>query len=103
MLEFDRSFEPTLIRRNDVRQVNEAELVWNVKLALRGLSASYRNDFKSAEKAVQDRAEQSIAMRIAAQLRRYEILSDTEVPEGSDLFLRAAFGRSDQTMLGDGE
>lgn len=44
-----------------------------------------------------------IAMRIAAQLRRYEILSDTEVPEDSDLFSRAAFERSDQTMLGDGE
>ena len=86
-----------------MRQVNEAELVWNLKLSLRGLSASYRNDFKSAEKEVQRRAEHGIAMQIAAQLRRYEILSDTEVPEGSDLFSRAAFGRSDQTTLGDGE
>jgi hypothetical protein len=42
-------------------------------------------------------------MRIAEQLHRYEILSDTVVPEGSDLFSRAAFGRSDQTMLEDGE
>ena len=86
-----------------MRQVNEAELVWNLKLALRGVSAGYRNDFKSVEKAVRDRAEHGIAGRIVAQLRRYEILSDTEVPAGSDLFSRAAFGRSDQTMLGDGE
>lgn len=86
-----------------MRQVNEAELVWNVKFALRAVSAGYRNDFKSAEQAVRDRAEHGIAARIVAQLRRYEILSDTEVPEGSDLFSRAAFGRSDQTMLGNGE
>ena len=86
-----------------MRQVNEAELIWNVKFALRAVSAGYRNDFKSAEKAVRDRAEHGIAARIVAQLRRYEILSDTEVPAGSDLFSRAAFGRSGQTMLGDGE
>lgn len=86
-----------------MRQVSEAELVWNLKFALRGVSASYRNDFKSAEKAVRERAEHGIAARIVAQLRRYEILSDTEVPAGSDLFSRAAFGRSDQAMLGDGD
>jgi len=86
-----------------VRQVNEAELVWNLKLALRSISASYRNDFKSPEKAVRDRAEHGIALRIAAQLRRYELLSDTAVPEGSDLFSRAAFGGSGQAMFGDGD
>jgi hypothetical protein len=86
-----------------MRQVNEAELVWNLKFALGRVSASYRNDFKSPEKGVRDRAVHGMAMRIAEQLRRYEILSDTEVPEGTDLFSRGAFGRSDQAMLGDGE
>jgi hypothetical protein len=91
MLDFDRSSSRTPIRRNDVRPVNEVELVWNVKFALGDLLASYRNVFKSAEKGVRDRAAHGIAMRIAAQLRRYEILRNTKVPEGSDLFSRAAF------------
>jgi len=38
-----------------------------------------------------------------SQLKRFEILSDAPLPEGSDLFSRAAHGSSDQPMLGDGE
>ena len=83
-----------------MRQVGEAELVWNIRMALRGLSAGYRNDFKSGQPELQKRAEQSMAMKVAEQLRRYEILSDAPLPESSDLFSRAAFGRSNQPMLG---
>lgn len=85
-----------------MRQVGESELVWNIKLALRYLSASYRNDFKSPQAEVRARAEQSIAKKIADHLGRYEILSDAPLPEGSDLFSRAAFGSSDQPIIGEG-
>lgn len=85
-----------------MRQVNEAELVWNLRLALRGLSTSNRNDFKSPQSEVRRRAEEMIAVKLAAQLRRYEILSEAPLPEGSDLFSRAAYGSSYQPMLGDG-
>ena len=83
-----------------MRQVGEAELVWNLKYTLSRVSASFRNDLKSPQVEVRKRAEQLIAAQIADQLRRYEILSDTPLPEGSDLFSRAAFGSSDQPMIG---
>ena len=85
-----------------MRQVNEAELMWSVKYALRRIGAAQRNRFKSSEQAVQASAEYAIATRIVEQLRRFEILSDAPLPEGSDLFSRAAHGSSDQPMLGDG-
>ena len=83
-----------------MRQVGEAELVWNLRLALRQVSATQRNGLKSAESEVRKRAEHSIATKIAEQLKRYEILSEGPLPEGSDLFSKAAFGTSDQPMIG---
>ncbi|MEO9130048.1 MAG: hypothetical protein ABI240_02440 [Sphingomonas sp.] len=85
-----------------MRQVNEAELMWNIKLALRWARVSTRKEFASNIKDAQDRAEHQIASKIVSQLRRYEVLSGAPLPEGSDLFSRAAFGSSEQTMLGDG-
>jgi hypothetical protein len=84
-----------------MRQVGEAELIWNLKLALRHVSASIRNNLASRETDVRKRAEQAVAAKMAEQLRRYEILSDAPLPDGSDLFSRAAFGSSDQPMIGN--
>jgi hypothetical protein len=83
-----------------MRQVGEAELIWNLKFALSRLSATSRNGLKSSEQDVRKRAEHSVAAKIAEQMRRYEILSDAPLPEGSDLFSRAAFGTSDQPIIG---
>lgn len=85
-----------------MRQVNEAELMWNIKLALRRARVSTRKDFASSVADTQHRGEHNLAQKVAEQFRRYEILSDAPLPEGSDLFSRAAYGSSDQTMLGDG-
>jgi hypothetical protein len=86
-----------------VRQVGEAELVWNLKLALRGLSATQRNELLTREIGVRKRAEHSVAAKLAEQLKRYEILSEAPLPEGSELFSRAAFGTSDQPMIGSAD
>lgn len=86
-----------------MRQVGEAELVWNLKLALRQISATQRNGLKSAESEVRKRAEHIIAAKLAEQLKRYEILSEAPLPEGSELFSRAAFGSSDQPMIGSAD
>jgi hypothetical protein len=85
-----------------MRQVNEAELVWNIRLALRQVRAMPRKGFAGSTRDAQASAELTIAVRIAQQLKRYEILSSGPLPSGSDLFSRAAYGRSDQAMLGDG-
>lgn len=85
-----------------MRQVNEAELMWNIKLALRHARVSTRREFASSVTDAQRRGEHNLALKVVEQFRRYEILSDAPLPEGSDLFSRAAYGSSDQTMLGDG-
>ena len=86
-----------------MRQVGEAELVWNLRLALRQISVTQRNGLKSPESEVRKRAEHSSATKIAEQPKRYEILSEGSLPERSDVFSRAAFGTSDQPMIGRAE
>lgn len=75
-----------------MRQVNEAEMVWNVKYALRRMSTTRKKDLASNQRSKRDVAEQMVSQDIVAALGRYEILSDGPLPDGVDLFSRAAYG-----------
>ena len=75
-----------------MRQVNEAEMVWNVKYALRRMTLTRKKDLSSNERTKRDIAEQMVSQEIVAALGRYEVLSDAPVPEHHDLFSRAAYG-----------
>ncbi|MBP2274704.1 MULTISPECIES: hypothetical protein [Sphingomonas] len=74
-----------------MRQVNEAEMVWNVKYALRRASTTRKKDLASNERGKRDVAEQIVSQEIVAALARYQVLSDTPLPEDIDLFSRAAY------------
>ncbi|TKW74921.1 MAG: hypothetical protein DI610_05370 [Staphylococcus hominis] len=77
-----------------MRQVDEAELVWVFRMALRRMSASTRAALASREAAKRTQAEQLLAIELARHgLRRFEVLSDTPLPEGTDLFTAAAYGQ----------
>ena len=76
-----------------MRQVDEAELVWNIKYQLRGISASLRAQLGSREADKRAQAEQLVAERLVrGALARYEVLSDAPLAPGTDLFTAAAFG-----------
>jgi len=83
-----------------MRQVGHAELLWKIRYELGRLGAAMRNDLKADQREVRRRAESMVADKIVHSLRGYEILSDTPLPEGSDLFSRAAYGESNQPMMG---
>ena len=75
-----------------MRQVSEAELVWNVKYHLRRLSATIRKRLN--DPAERRRTEQFIAEYLVKEaLGRFEVLADTPLPEGSDLYSQAAYDR----------
>lgn len=80
-----------------MRQVDEAELIWAVKLRLRFVSASLRNQLASRQAEARHQAEQILATELVrTALGRYEILSSAALPESggqrTDLFSRAAYG-----------
>lgn len=80
-----------------MRQVSEAELVWAIKFRLSRLAPAIRNGFASKTAEGRQFATQFIAeMLVADALGKFEVLSDSPLPEGSDLFTKAAYG------LGDG-
>ena len=78
-----------------MRQVDEAELIWAVKLRLRFVSASLRNQLASRQAEARHQAEQILATELVrTALGRYEILSSAALPVGqrTDLYSRAAYG-----------
>lgn len=75
-----------------MRQVDEAELIWVVMLALPRMPAAIRKDLSSGIHDRRRSAEQIAAGYIAQALRQYEVLSDAPLPPGTDLFSRAAYG-----------
>ena len=85
-----------------MRQASEAELIWMIRYTISRTSAGVRRDFASANEQSRKFAEHSLTMALMKRLERYEVLSDAPLPEGSDLFSRAAYGSSDQPILGDG-
>lgn len=75
-----------------MRQVDEAELVVVMRFQISRLPASLRNQLASRHADARRQAEQMLAVRLVrAALGRYEILSDAPLPEGTDLFSRAAY------------
>lgn len=75
-----------------MRQVDEAELVWAMRMALRRISPSRIAALTSREAAKRAQAEQLLAIELVRDgLRRFEVLSDSPLPEGSDLFSAAAY------------
>lgn len=76
-----------------MKQVNEAELVWRVRYQLTRVSASLRRDLASRQADTRRRAENLLAEQLVrTALGKYEILSSTPLPSGTDLFSAAAFG-----------
>jgi hypothetical protein len=79
-----------------MRQVDEAELVWSIRYRLGRLSATLRKGLNDPRAEQRHRYEQMVAEVIVKEgLRRYEVLTDTPLPPGSDLFSRAAYGGGD--------
>ena len=80
-----------------MRQVGEAELVWNVSYRLGRLRHAVRKGLGSNVAEERERAEREIALAVVREgLGRYEIPTSAPLPRGTDLFTKAAFG------LGDG-
>lgn len=75
-----------------MRQVNHAELLWNVRFAMRNVRTDTRKGLLSREHTARKVAEDMVAGVIVQMLGRYEILSNAPLPEGSDLFSSAAYG-----------
>lgn len=75
-----------------VRQVNHAELLINVRFAMRKIKGDTRKGLSSRETGTRKMAEDIVAGQIVQMLGRYEILSSAPVPEGADLFSAAAYG-----------
>ena len=80
-----------------MRQVGEAELVWNVSYRLGRLRHAVRKGLASNVAEERAQAEREIAVQIVRDgLGKYEILTSAPLAGGTDLFTKAAFG------LGDG-
>ncbi len=79
-----------------MRQINEAELVWAIRNRLGRLSATLRKGLNNPRAEQRHWYEQAVAeLIVKEELDRYDVLSDTPLPPGSDLFSRAAYGGGD--------
>lgn len=77
-----------------MRQVDEAELIWVLRMALRRLPASTRTALASREASKRTHAEQMLAIQLVRDgLRRFEVLSNAPLTEGTDLFTAAAYSQ----------
>lgn len=72
-----------------MRQVNEAELLFNLSQSVKRMPASALRDLGSGMRDKRDHAAQTIARHLAGMLARYEILSSAPLTHlaGDDLFL----------------
>lgn len=75
-----------------MRQVNHAELLWNIRFAMRKIKTDTRKRLLSPETVTRKMAEEIVAGEIVQMLGRYEVLSDAPLPEGSDMFSAATYG-----------
>lgn len=76
-----------------MRQVDEAELVWTFRVALSRVSASSRTALASRDASKRHQAEQLLAIELVRKgLNRFEVLSNSPLPDGTDLFSAAAYG-----------
>ncbi|WBH17034.1 hypothetical protein [Sphingomonas radiodurans] len=80
-----------------MRQVNRDEFAWSVAAALRKVSTTLRKHLATGTAEQQDKARATIALHIADDLKRYEILTDA--PE--HLMGDEAYSRPLRNMLGD--
>lgn len=82
-----------------MRQVNRDEFAWAIASALRKVPASLRKHFMSGTFEQQQKARAIIAIGIADELKRFEILTDTPLPlvQGEE-----AYSRPLDNLLGDG-
>jgi len=85
-----------------MRQVSEAELLFNLKLAMARVGDGTRTRLKSNERQTRKLAEEVLAETAMHALRRYEILSSAPLPGGTDLFSAAAYGDPSLLIRGDG-
>lgn len=81
-----------------MRQVNRDEFAYAVASALRKVSPTLRKQFSTGTPDARIKAQAMIALNLADELRRYEILTDApEAFDGDE-----AFSRPLRNMIGDG-
>jgi hypothetical protein len=73
-----------------MRQVNRDEFAWAIASALRKVSPAIRNQFASRVSSQHRQAQAMIAIAVADELRRYEVLTDAPAPglAGDEAFTR---------------
>ncbi len=81
-----------------MRQVNRDEFAYAIASALRKVTATMRKEFATGTAEKQTKARAMIAMGIADDMKRYEILTDTPDHQQGD----EAYSRPLRNMIGDG-